>query len=275
MARKTKEKDPIPTTEIMVAPRKELVLEGDPMVQLEFAQKAAKALMSVVDQKKKKVVIGGKTYIEYGDWQTLARFFGSTVGVDWTKPYEEGGKKIGWEARAIVYRDGMVISSAEAMCTIHDKNWGNRDDFQRRSMAQTRACAKALRNAFGWVAELAGYSSTPAEEMDGLYDQSPVAANAVPTVTYDDHEDAPATPKPHNTGQLAQPIGESLKPWQVKPKVVTTDLQLKKKIKDLADKIVMVPLEGGEYKEWIESNTGLELNASNYQAIIERLTALQ
>lgn len=37
--------------------------------------------------------------------------------------------------------------------------------FQRRSMAQTRACAKALRNLFAWVLVLAGYKPTPAEEL--------------------------------------------------------------------------------------------------------------
>jgi len=40
--------------------------------------------------------------------------------------------------------------------------------FQLRSMAQTRAAAKALRNALAWVVVLAGYKPTPAEEMDGV-----------------------------------------------------------------------------------------------------------
>src|SRR3990167_3037439 len=34
-------------------------------------------------------------------------------------------------------------------------------------MAQTRACAKTLRNILGWVVVLAGYRPTPAEEMTG------------------------------------------------------------------------------------------------------------
>lgn len=40
--------------------------------------------------------------------------------------------------------------------------------FQLRSMAQTRACAKAMRNALAWVVVLAGFKPTPAEEMDGV-----------------------------------------------------------------------------------------------------------
>ena len=37
--------------------------------------------------------------------------------------------------------------------------------FQLRSMSQTRACAKALRNVLAWVVVLAGYRPTPAEEL--------------------------------------------------------------------------------------------------------------
>lgn len=40
--------------------------------------------------------------------------------------------------------------------------------FQLRSMAQTRACAKAMRNALAWVVVLAGFKPTPAEELDGV-----------------------------------------------------------------------------------------------------------
>ncbi len=45
--------------------------------------------------------------------------------------------------------------------------------FQLRSMAQTRACAKALRNVLGWVAVMAGYSATPAEELSASQRESP------------------------------------------------------------------------------------------------------
>ena len=45
--------------------------------------------------------------------------------------------------------------------------------FQLRSMAQTRACAKALRNVLAWVVVLAGYRPTPAEELDGKTTEEP------------------------------------------------------------------------------------------------------
>lgn len=155
-------------------PRKELVLEGDPEAQLAFASKAANALMTIVSKKKDPVMIRGKQYLEYGDWQVLGRFYGATVQIEWTNPLKDDDGKIlrdrnnrdfGYEARALVLRGSELISSAENMCTRDEKRWRDADDYAIRSMAQTRTAAKALRNAFGWVAELAGYSATPAEEM--------------------------------------------------------------------------------------------------------------
>ena len=40
-----------------------------------------------------------------------------------------------------------------------------RDDYALRSMAQTRATSKALRQPLGFVMSLAGFDPTPAEEM--------------------------------------------------------------------------------------------------------------
>jgi len=44
--------------------------------------------------------------------------------------------------------------------------------YQLASMAQTRACAKVLRNVMSWVAVLAGYKATPAEELTADMDRS-------------------------------------------------------------------------------------------------------
>ncbi len=190
--KKNKEVAVIPPTAPAVAPKKALVHEGEPEEQLAFAMKAANALMKAVKQKPKPVLIRGEQYLEYGDWQTLARFFGATAAIEWSTKLvdEKTGAFVGYEARAQVLHNGVVISSAEAMCMKAEKNWRDRDEFMLRSMAQTRAAAKALRNAYGWVAELAGMKATPAEEMDGVggYDTSPIKADAVPVISYDDHE---------------------------------------------------------------------------------------
>lgn len=168
--KKEVKKEPITGQEIVPQAPSQLPsrLEGEPEKVIEFASKSAKALTKVMSQKPKKVVIGNEQYLEFEDWQTIGRFYGATVGIEWTKPIKEDEKLIGYEARAIVYLHGKIISSAEAECMRDEANWRDKPQFQLKSMAQTRACAKALRNVFAWVAVLAGYKPTPAEEMNGI-----------------------------------------------------------------------------------------------------------
>jgi hypothetical protein len=85
--------------------------------------------------------------------------------------------------RAVVYNSaGAVISAAEAICTRDERKWQAREEYALKSMAQTRACAKALRNVLAWVAVLAGFEGTPAEEVDRVngtdHQQAPVYGHA-------------------------------------------------------------------------------------------------
>lgn len=176
----------------------------DPHQVLKEAKEAAQALMSVVSQKKKPVIMNGEQYLEFEDWQTLARFYGLTVKVVRTDLVDYGGVK-GFEASAEVIRsDGAVLSAANAMCLNDEEKWSTRTKyeyvnnvrtkvgevpvplFQLRSMAQTRACAKALRNVLAWVAVLAGFKPTPAEEMDGVVTQPTTKPEVTPPVAKSD-----------------------------------------------------------------------------------------
>lgn len=146
---------------------KDMQIARSPERVLEEAREAARALKDVLAQKKNKFMFRGEQYLQFEDWQTLGRFYGVTARVRHTQQvtYDESS---GFEATAEAVRaDGMVISAAEAMCMDDEANWRGKPIFQLRSMAQTRACAKALRNVLSWVAVLAGYAPTPAEEMTG------------------------------------------------------------------------------------------------------------
>jgi hypothetical protein len=140
-----------------------------PAEELEAAKEAAMALTNVIKSKKRPVLFNGEQYLEFEDWQTVGRFYGLAVRVTETKMVEIDETK-GWEAHAEVFRasDGAIISSADSMCMNDEKNWASKPQFQIRSMAQTRACAKAYRNVLAWVVVLAGYKPTPAEEMEGV-----------------------------------------------------------------------------------------------------------
>ena len=194
-----------------------LAIIRDPEEVLADAQKVAAALMRVVGSKKKQITFNGETYLESGDWQTVAAFHGVTAKIEWTRFVDYGDAK-GFEAAAVaIDRNGREVSRGEAMCLNDEENWGMRAKyewqdvldaqgkkiwefnaakgknlpkrekvqigetatplFQLRSMAQTRACAKALSNLFKWVVVLAGYKPTPAEEMTTVDEGSePVAS---------------------------------------------------------------------------------------------------
>lgn len=209
-----------------------VIWEGSPDLQLEYAHKAAKALMARVAQKKRPIIINGRQYLEIGDWQTVGHFFGCSVGTDWSRPIERHGAIAGYEAKAIVYRHGVVVASAEAICMVAEKRWSTAAEYALKSMAQTRAASKALRNAVGWVVELAGYSSTPAEEMDSDGQDENPAPKAEPKPVPKQIE-APANPEPSfdpdYARRAAAAVGEPFDPetGELSPKpaveIVTPD----------------------------------------------------
>jgi hypothetical protein len=137
-----------------------------PEIVLQEAQKAATALQRVVANKRKPVIFKGEQYLEFEDWQTVAKFYGLCTRSVEAVPVEIFGIK-GAKARAEVIdlRTGMVVGGAEAYCMRDEENWKEKPWFQLASMAQTRAGAKALRNVLAWVVVLAGYRPTPAEEL--------------------------------------------------------------------------------------------------------------
>lgn len=156
------------TTALVTVEAGDLTMARAPQVVLEEARQAARALKDVIDSKPKKVTINNKVYLEIEDWITLGRFYGVTAKVLSTTPVTFG-EAIGFECHAAAIRsvDGMELSAADSMCLNDEARWRDRPLFQLRSMAQTRACAKALSQVLRWVPVLAGYAGTPAEEMTG------------------------------------------------------------------------------------------------------------
>ena len=164
---------PVEAMEALVPVLEQGTTSVNPAEYLEKAADQARALEQVIKQSKKKVIIHGKQYLTFENWQMLGAFFGYTVSANRTAPIRVGEAQ-GWEAHAIVLdRNGMVVSEADSMCLNDESKWASSPQFHLRSMSQTRACAKALRNCCSHVVELAGYECTPAEEMDGVVVSSP------------------------------------------------------------------------------------------------------
>ena len=152
------------TKEIVVSESVQLgtVQASSPQNVIERAETVATPLADLINRKRLYTVIGNKKYVQVDGWATL----GAMLGV---LPRETKSQKMenGYEAYVELVRttDGMVIGGASAICTREERNWHNRDEYALKSMATTRATGKAYRLAFSWIMNLAGYESTPAEEM--------------------------------------------------------------------------------------------------------------
>jgi hypothetical protein len=141
-----------------------------PAERVNWGNNAAKELMKVVKEVGLSRKFSGERPHLYAEaWQILGRFSGYHGIVEAPVEIYDEGKLTGFKAQAHVYdREGREISRATSFCMRDESNWQSKPMFQLASMAQTRALSKAYRLDLGWVAVLAGYSPTPAEEMDGI-----------------------------------------------------------------------------------------------------------
>ena len=165
-----------------------LAVIGNPEAMLDQARKVADCLMRLVEEKQLYLTVGKRKHLYVEAWETLAHFYGITAKVTEVRPViDEITGAAGFEATAdaIHMPTGAVISSARSMCLNNEDNWNERPKyegkgndrkqtgtvavptFQLASMAQTRAVGQVLRNVLAFVVTLAGYQTTPDEEMTG------------------------------------------------------------------------------------------------------------
>lgn len=153
----------------------------DPGEIISRASKKATALKAVIDQQNLAVQIGdsAKKHVMLEGWTLLGSLTGVfPVELGEPEPIVDsngnGGFRSHYEAQTI---NGAIIGGATAYCTRSEKRWKSADDYAIASMAQTRAAAKALKMPLGFVMSLAGYSPTPAEEMQHESERSQPAAD--------------------------------------------------------------------------------------------------
>lgn len=145
----------------------------DPSEVIVRATNVASALKDVLSSQGLTSTIQGSEHVRVEGWQLLGSMLGVTAVCVGTEPVD-GGYLATVEARAC---DGRVLGRADALCTKHEKRgpWKSADDYARLSMAQTRATSKALKGPLGFVVSLAGYQTTPAEEMTFAVPDTPVS----------------------------------------------------------------------------------------------------
>lgn len=167
-------------TEVVPAAQPSTIFRtDDPMEIMQRTTEVAGALKEFIGRQGLVSRISNRDYIVVEGWQMLGMLLGVTPGSVITRPVTDG-----WEAVVELHdRSGRVVGGGEAECLASERTWKSRDDYARRSMAQTRAIGKAYRNTFGFIAKAAGFEATPAEEMpreEPAQAQQPEAATSKP-----------------------------------------------------------------------------------------------
>ena len=146
-------------------------LAVDPRKAIAQATEAATALMEVVEQQGWFLALATGRHLYVEAWELVGSFYGFSAGIDGINDvrdlHDDAGQYIGSQAYVtLVDRNGTKLGGADAVCLREEPGREAIPIFQMRSMAQTRAVSKAYRLKVGWVARMAGFSATPAEEMD-------------------------------------------------------------------------------------------------------------
>lgn len=125
-------------------------------------------LKELIVQNKLFTQIKGKNYVNVEGWQIAGAFTGIFPIVEKVENLSEGNF---YKYRAEVTlrdKENCVVGSGMAICTNKEHGKTNFDEYAVASMAQTRAVGKAFRMKIGWLLKVAGYETTPAEEMDAI-----------------------------------------------------------------------------------------------------------
>lgn len=125
-------------------------------------------LKELILQNRLYTVIGKKNYVNVEGWQIAGAFTGTFPVVESVDNLSDG---VVYKYRAEVSlrdKEGNKVGSGIAICSNQEAGKKNFDEYAVASMAQTRAVGKAYRMKIGWLLKVAGYETTPAEEMDAV-----------------------------------------------------------------------------------------------------------
>ena len=168
-----------------IATKQEQVELTSPNQILEFAT----SLKEMIVQNKLFTNIKGKNYVNVEGWQIAGAFTGTFPVVE--KVDELPAKPGEYKYRAEVSlrdKEGKMVGYGVAICSNRETGKKNFDEYAVASMAQTRAVGKAYRMKIGWLLKVAGYETTPAEEMDAVQSaetvEKPVAKTSVRDISY-------------------------------------------------------------------------------------------
>lgn len=172
-----------------IATKQKQVELNTPNQILEFAT----SLKEMIVQNKLYTDIKGKNYVNVEGWQIAGAFTGTYPIVEKVEQIPTANPRE-YKYRAEVSlrdKDNNVVGYGVALCSNKEHGKTGFDEYAVASMAQTRAVGKAYRMKIGWLLKVAGYETTPAEEMDAVQKaqeaetvEKPVAKPSVRDISY-------------------------------------------------------------------------------------------
>ncbi len=144
---------------------------ADPKGILGKATNIANTLVPLINEKKLYKEIGGRKHVYVDGWNTMLAMLGVFPFSEYSRRIERENEVV-YEARVLLrHVSGVILGAGEAICSSSEGNWSKKDEFQLKSMAQTRATGKAARLSFSWIMRLAGFAETPVEDMESAKGQ--------------------------------------------------------------------------------------------------------
>ncbi|MBQ8984297.1 hypothetical protein IJ098_00360 [Candidatus Saccharibacteria bacterium] len=148
-----------------IATRDEQVELTNPRDIMNFATN----LKDLIVQNKLFTQIKGKNYVNVEGWQIAGAFTGTFPIVEKVEQLDSKPGEYKYRAEVSLRdRNDKVVGYGMAICSNREAGKGGFDEYAVASMAQTRAVGKAFRMKIGWLLKVAGYETTPAEEMDAV-----------------------------------------------------------------------------------------------------------
>jgi hypothetical protein len=157
------------TTMVTMSEKPVEMARPDPNEMVAYATQIADALNGVIEGQGLFTIINGKKHVRAEGWETVISLDMAVPIIEWVRPIVENGETIAYEARAVIKKNGLTVAAGEMECGMDEfptrGQQGRGKHRAAKSAAQTWAVAKAARTKYAWIVALAGYSGTPAHEM--------------------------------------------------------------------------------------------------------------
>lgn len=139
------------------------VLGVKPKELMAYALEISDTLTSVLRDRGMTQKFGQGEHVKSEGWQLAGSLLGFTTAEGPITELSDGSFEATVELRSI--GSGKTLASASARCGSDEPTWRGKPKYARRSMAVTRAIGRVYAQNFRWIIKLAGYETTPAEEM--------------------------------------------------------------------------------------------------------------